>query len=134
MININIYESNYDKIHNYLCKQSLSPLKLWVQTPFMVRCTRLCDKVCQWLATCQWFSPSIPVSSTNKTDGHDITEILLKVALNTRKKQLTVLLFGFTCLMNKEMRRDLFEIKIISDLMWSFIIILQYLFSIENQV
>jgi hypothetical protein len=27
-----------------------------------------------------WFSP---VSSTNKTDRHDITEILLKVALNT---------------------------------------------------
>jgi hypothetical protein len=25
----------------------------------------------------------IPVSSTNKTDRHDITEILLKVALNT---------------------------------------------------
>ena len=32
---------------------------------------------------CQWFSPSAPVSSTNKTDRHDITEILLKVALNT---------------------------------------------------
>ena len=30
-----------------------------------------------------WFSPGIPVSSTNKTDCHDITEILLKVALNT---------------------------------------------------
>jgi hypothetical protein len=29
-----------------------------------------------------WFSP---VSSTNKTDCHDITEILLKVALNTIK-------------------------------------------------
>jgi hypothetical protein len=29
-----------------------------------------------------WFSP---VSSTNKTDHHDITEILLKVALNTIK-------------------------------------------------
>jgi hypothetical protein len=26
-----------------------------------------------------------PVSSTNKTDHHDITEILLKVALNTNK-------------------------------------------------
>ena len=26
-----------------------------------------------------------PVSSTNKTDRHDITEILLKVALNTIK-------------------------------------------------
>jgi hypothetical protein len=28
----------------------------------------------------------IPVSSTNKTDYHDITEILLKVALNTIKQ------------------------------------------------
>jgi len=31
----------------------------------------------------QWFSPGIPVSSTNKIDCHDITEILLKVALNS---------------------------------------------------
>jgi hypothetical protein len=30
-----------------------------------------------------WFSPATSVSSTNKTDCHDITEILLKVALNT---------------------------------------------------
>jgi hypothetical protein len=30
-----------------------------------------------------WCSPGTPVSSTNKTDFHDITEILLKVALNT---------------------------------------------------
>jgi hypothetical protein len=30
----------------------------------------------------RWFSPGIPISSTNKTDRHDITEILLKVALN----------------------------------------------------
>ena len=30
-----------------------------------------------------WFSPGTPVSSTNKTDCHAITEILLKVALNT---------------------------------------------------
>ena len=45
--------------------------------------TTLCDKVCQWLATAQWFSPGTPVSSTNKTDRHNITEILLKVALNT---------------------------------------------------
>ena len=48
--------------------------------------TTLCDKVCQWLATGQWFSPGPPVSSTNKTDRHDITEILLKVALNTITK------------------------------------------------
>ena len=30
----------------------------------------------------QWFSPSTPFASTNKTVCHDITEILLKVALN----------------------------------------------------
>ena len=39
--------------------------------------TIVCDKVCQWLATGWWFSP---VSSTNKTDHHDIAEILFKVA------------------------------------------------------
>jgi hypothetical protein len=32
------------------------------------------------------FSPGLPVSSTNKTDRHDITELLLKVALNTIKQ------------------------------------------------
>jgi hypothetical protein len=32
------------------------------------------------------FSPGTPVSSTNKTGLHDITEILLKVALNTINK------------------------------------------------
>ena len=42
--------------------------------------TTLCDKACQWLAAVRWFSP---VSSTNKTNPYDITEILLKVVLNT---------------------------------------------------
>jgi hypothetical protein len=46
----------------------------------------LCDKVCQWFATGRWFSPGTPVSSNNKTDHHDITEILMKVALNTVNK------------------------------------------------
>jgi hypothetical protein len=45
--------------------------------------TTLCDKVCQWLVAGRWFSPVTPVSSTNKTDCYDITEILLKVALST---------------------------------------------------
>jgi hypothetical protein len=31
----------------------------------------------------RWFSLGTPVSSTNKTDRPNITEILLKVALNT---------------------------------------------------
>jgi hypothetical protein len=34
----------------------------------------------------RWFSPGPPVSSTNKTDRHDIAEILLKVTLNTIKQ------------------------------------------------
>ena len=46
--------------------------------------TTLYDKVFQWLATCRWFSPGTPGSTTNKTDRHDIAEILLKVTLNTR--------------------------------------------------
>jgi hypothetical protein len=33
-----------------------------------------------WFATGRWFSP---VSSTNKSDRHNITEILLKMTLNT---------------------------------------------------
>jgi hypothetical protein len=33
------------------------------------------------ITICRWFSPDIPVSSTNKIDGHDTAEILLKVAL-----------------------------------------------------
>ena len=32
-----------------------------------------------------WFSPDTPASSTNKTDRHDITAILLKVAFNAEK-------------------------------------------------
>jgi hypothetical protein len=43
----------------------------------------LCDKVCQKLATGRLFSPGTSVFSTNKADCHDITEVLLKVALNT---------------------------------------------------
>jgi hypothetical protein len=36
---------------------------------------QLVDKVCQWFAIGQWFSRSTPVSSTSKTDRHDINEI-----------------------------------------------------------
>jgi len=47
-------------------------------------CTRLAaasDEAYQLLAHGQWFSPGTPCSSTTKTGRHDITEILLKVAL-----------------------------------------------------
>ena len=37
-------------------------------------------------ATGRWFSLGTPVSSTNNTDCHDVTVILLKMALNTIKQ------------------------------------------------
>ena len=52
--------------------------------------TPLCHKVCQWIAVGRWFSPGTPVSSTNRTAHHDITEILLKVALNIIALTLTL--------------------------------------------
>ena len=39
------------------------------------------------LSTGQWFSPGTAVSSANKTDCHNITEILLKMVLNTTFKK-----------------------------------------------
>jgi hypothetical protein len=62
--------------HHYSCE--FEPRSWWG-----VLDTTLCDNVSQWLAAGRWLSPGNPVSSTNKTDRFDITEILLKVALNT---------------------------------------------------
>jgi hypothetical protein len=62
--------------------------------------TTLCDKVCQWLAAGRWFSLGTLVSSTNKTDPHDITRIVV----NT----LTLTL---TC-------RMLFEVVLNLTIMW----------------
>jgi len=51
-----------------------------------------------------WFSPGTPVSSTNKTDDHDITEILSKVELNTIHQtyffniSICILILIFVCL------------------------------------
>ena len=48
----------------------------------------LSDKVYQLLAAGRWFSPITLVSSTNKTQRHDIAEILLNVALNFKSQNL----------------------------------------------
>ena len=67
-------------IYIYMSNQCQSPIKLWVRIPLMARLldTTLYDKVCQTLAG-RLLSM---VSSTNKTDRHDMTEILLKLELN----------------------------------------------------
>ena len=42
------------------------------------------DKIHQLLAHGRWFFPGTSASSTTKTGRHDIAEILLKMALNTK--------------------------------------------------
>jgi hypothetical protein len=88
--------------------QSLSPLMLWVWISIRARCTTLCDKVCQWLATGRWFSPGPPVSSIRKSDRHDITEILLKVALNTIKQT------------NKQQTEQVYKQLLLLSLRWAY--------------
>jgi hypothetical protein len=82
MANDNIF---YCWIFFFIVKRTL-----WVRIPLTAR---LCDKVCQWLAADLWFSLGTWVSSTNKTDCYDITEILLKIALNTIKKKIHCFIF-----------------------------------------
>ena len=70
------YITNYSYLTSwYILRFAFSPL--------LFASTILPLFVCQWLAVGRWFSSGTPVFSTNKTDRHDIAEILLKVALNT---------------------------------------------------
>jgi len=66
-----------------ICNQFLSPQKFESLSWRGVLDTAICDKNCQSCVAYRWFSSGTPASSTNKTDRHDITEILLKVTLNT---------------------------------------------------
>jgi hypothetical protein len=59
--------------------------------------TTVCDKICQWLAVGRWVSLCTLIIFTNKTDRHDINEILLKVALNTFTLCLSVMLDSLSC-------------------------------------
>jgi hypothetical protein len=72
---------------NTIVPQPIKWSMSWMRCiPYIIK---LCDKVCQWLATGRWFSPVPPVSSTNKAYRHKIPDIFLKVALNTIALTLT---------------------------------------------
>jgi hypothetical protein len=45
------------------------------------------------LAHGRWYSPGTLASSTTKTGRHNIAEILLKVALNTKNQIKSIMLF-----------------------------------------
>jgi hypothetical protein len=81
-----LYHSGQFWIYNYLCNQCNWSYEFASRSGEVILNTTLCDTVCQWLVTCQWFSLGPPVSSTNKTNRQDITEISLKVAFNTNKQ------------------------------------------------
>ena len=76
---------------------SLSPIRHGFAPGFVnynkeyTRLAAASDKVYQLLAHGRWFSPA---SSTTKTGRHDIAEILLKVALNT-KNQIDHMLYPY---------------------------------------
>jgi hypothetical protein len=81
---------------NQTTHTSLSPIRRRF-TPDFVNykkgCTQLTaasDKVYQLLAHGRWFSLATPASSTTKTGCHDIAEILLKVALNTKNQNQSI--------------------------------------------
>jgi hypothetical protein len=55
----------------------------------------------------RWFSPGIPVSGTNKTDRHDITEILLKEELASIALTLTLTPTNYCCIILSSLTADL---------------------------
>ena len=77
---------------------SLSPIRRGFAPSFVNYkngCTRLAaarNKAYQLLAHGRWFSQDTPASSTTKIGRHDIAEILLKVALNTKNQPIKRLL------------------------------------------
>jgi hypothetical protein len=53
-----------------------------------IRLAAASDEAYKLLAHGRWFSPGTPASSTTKTGRHDIAEILLKVALDTKNQSI----------------------------------------------
>jgi hypothetical protein len=80
---------------------SLSPIRRGFAPGFVnykkgyTRLATASDKVYQLLSHDRWFSPGTPASSTTKTGRHDIAEILLKVALNTKHQSINQFVLVF---------------------------------------
>ena len=81
LIQFNIWFTQYNSQPKMRVKWPLVTTQ--EHTILLVLGTTLYDKVCQWLAEGLWFYLGTLVSSTDKTDCHNVTEILLKVTLNT---------------------------------------------------
>jgi hypothetical protein len=71
-----------------LVRVRLCKLQKWC-----TRITTASDKVYQLLAHGRRFSPGTPASFTTNTGRHDLAEILLKVALSTKKNESKSIIF-----------------------------------------
>jgi hypothetical protein len=72
-----------------MCK---SPLTFWVRIALR-RCmlnATLWYKFCQWLVAGRWFSLGTPLSSTNKSDSHDVDRYEITIS------QMTIYMLLFT--------------------------------------
>jgi hypothetical protein len=72
-------------LNHTITTMSISYFKLWVRIPLNRGVSRY--NIMWWSLSVTWqvggFSLGTPISSTNKNDRHDITEILLKVSSST---------------------------------------------------
>jgi hypothetical protein len=80
--NVNIANSNITSFIAYI-NNAVIKLPIYIYFPDEYYRTRNRSGRDRIKYLCNQFSPGTPVSSTNKTDRHVITEISLKVALNT---------------------------------------------------
>ena len=95
-------------IYNYLCNQWITT-KIVTSNPDhgeVYSIQYYFDEVWQWLATGRWFSRGTPVSSTNKTNRHDIAEILLKVTLNTINLNIIYYMIYYVCDVQRRKKTD----------------------------
>ena len=70
--------------YKYITNESWVRVRLCKLQKVCTRFAAASDKVYQLPAHGRWFFPGNPASSTIKTGRHDLAEILLKVALNTK--------------------------------------------------
>ena len=89
-----------NELGSWITNNSFKPITntAWVRArlcKLQKRCTRLAtasDKVYQLLSHGQWFSSGTLDSSNTKTGRHDVAEILLKLALNTKNQNQIVVI------------------------------------------
>jgi hypothetical protein len=88
---LGVGEAQWARLLDLTAHTSLSPIRRGF-APSFVNSKK--GALNQLLAHGRWFSPGTQASSTTKTGRHDIAEILLKVALNTKNQSIQKLVMN----------------------------------------